>query len=301
MPLSGSQRKSARFNAVFRRSTRERGVSGLARSAARRIPPIVYFVLAALIIAVAGLAYAFLFSGQFTITDITIAGATAGVERDVRAYIHTALEERRFFVVQQNKTILFPADRLQEGLLDAFADIEAAAVTTELPHALIVDVRERTSEGIWCAYQNVPVGGVPSCFFYDHEGVVYEEAPNAARGFLITVVRDETVSSASRGDVVLDERTLSSVRELVAALDTFYERPRSITLKENGELRAGFSEGWEAYLSPSMSIAEQAEALGLVLEQDIGTRSGELEYVDVRLGNKVFYKFKQSESQELAQ
>lgn len=292
------KRKHARFNAVIRRS-RERGAGGLVRGVARRVPTTVYFVLGALAIALAGLAYAFVFSGQFTITSITITGTEGKLKQELRTYIDAALEEQRFFVVRQDKTILFPSDSLKYGLLETFVGIESAVVATELPHALIVEVQERSIEGIWCAYQNVSSGGVPACYFYDHEGVAYEEAPNAARGFLITVVHDETVAFASRGEIVLDNSILTYVRELVAALKKTYEKPLYVALKENGELRVGFLAGWEAYLVPSVSATEQAEALGLVLKEEIGQRSSELEYVDVRLGSKVFYKFKDTESQEI--
>jgi cell division septal protein FtsQ len=291
-----TKRRSARFNAVIRRSDPyRRGFVGRLAGLARRIPKVFYFVSTAFSIALVGLVYTFVFSNQFVIADITVSGTEGVLKDEVTRYIEESLAQWRFFIVQQNKTILFPDERLSAGLQAAFPDIGEVDVSVEAPHTLSVTIAERQSDGIWCAYERVTAGGVPACYFYDEQGVIYDEAPNAARGFLITVVRDERATAQSLGTRVLDAETLSYVGELTAALARAYVKPRYLVLAQNGEVRAGFGDTWEAYFARTVAATTQADALGLVLQEEVGSQSGELEYVDVRLGNKVFYKYRERE------
>jgi len=158
-----------------------------------------------------------------------------------------------------------------------------------VPSTLNIKVEERKQEGIWCVYGNSE--SIPECFFYDKEGVIYEEAPNSVRGSLIKNIRDGRVEEAQLGSAVVDALLLEYINNLIDALELAYEHPNYIFIKNDDEIRAGFLKGWEAYFSRSQDLIESVENLILILDKEIGTRASELLYIDLRLGNKAFYKY----------
>jgi hypothetical protein len=53
--------------------------------------------------------------------------------------------------------------------------------------------------------------------------------------------------------------------------------------------------GWKAYFSSDYPFDVQADKLSLILADKIGDRRSELDYVDLRYGERIFFKFKTSE------
>jgi cell division septal protein FtsQ len=58
-------------------------------------------------------------------------------------------------------------------------------------------------------------------------------------------------------------------------------------------------EGWKAYFNKNVEINKGIEMLQIVLEEKIGKEKiKNLDYIDLRIDNKVFYKFKDVQPQE---
>lgn len=299
------KRKSNKFNPVIQRQgPRRKKRAFFDVSLLRIFSPKIYFSLAVVILSLGSFGYYLLFSDYFKITNVYIHGANSEITRGVEIYFEDLSEKTRFFILSQNKTIFFPSKSFKSDILSAFPKIKDAHINLEIPNSLSIDLSERSISGIWCPV--TAVGGTPkqavaekigeehNCYFYDEDGVVYQEAPNSSAGTLITFIRDMRVYGAKAGDTVLSMDDLLFIERLTAALSLAYVRPAYISILGSQEIRVGFSSssgGWEAYFSREESIITQVENLVLVLEREIGQDYPYLLYVDLRLGNKVFYKF----------
>ena len=58
------------------------------------------------------------------------------------------------------------------------------------------------------------------------------------------------------------------------------------------DVRLELAEGWQIWVTATRPTSEWLPVLVTVLEKDVGPRRSELEYVDLRFGNKVFYKYR---------
>ncbi len=67
--------------------------------------------------------------------------------------------------------------------------------------------------------------------------------------------------------------------------------PLIIIKKEGGVLKidARTNEGWQAIFMPSQNFSQQLDNLKIVLREKLKNREN-LEYIDLRFGNRVFYK-----------
>ena len=154
------------------------------------------------------------------------------------------------------------------------------------------------------------------CFYYGHDGVIFQKAPQTSRGFLIHEVRDRRYKDASAtiaqssqtneqkqteqllentvvylGDQVLTKQDMEQIDLLYVALTMGVESPTYLTIVDEYEIRAGFPKGWEVYVSRQDPFVRQVENLAVVLEKHIKNNERFLEYIDVRYGNKIFYKY----------
>lgn len=264
----------------------------------RFFPLKIYFPFFVVLVSVSAFGYYFFFSQYFTITEVVISGASPEIKRGIEIYFDEVSQSKKFIFLAQNKTLFFPKSSFRADLLSALPRIEEADIVVEVPHTLSINVHERIIEGIWCASGNQGEEDVSSCYFYDAHGVIYESAPNVARGSLIIFIRDKRYGEVQLGDTVLSRDDLAFIEKLIAALSLAYTKPSYITMVSNEEIRTGFPEGWKAYFTRSESIVTQVENLVLVLEREIGDELPFLLYVDLRLVNKVFYKFLELEEEE---
>ena len=247
-----------------------------------------YIMLGIFLASAIGVGYFLFFTNHFLITDIKIGGVSESTQKEIIEYYNKVSQQRKFLILKQNKTVSFSAREFEKNILFELPKIKKIEIRIKMPHTLNMKVQERTQEGIWCAYAKAEA---PQCFFYDSSGVIYEEAPNSVRGSLIKIIRDSRVATASLGSAIMSLEILEYANDLIESLDTAYERPSYILIKNNDEISAGFSLGWEAQFSRSQDLMESVENLVLILNEEIGLRIGELLYVDLRLGNKAFYKW----------
>jgi hypothetical protein len=74
--------------------------------------------------------------------------------------------------------------------------------------------------------------------------------------------------------------------------DTF-ETPNLIS----NDIRVKTKEGWEIYFNEDISLDKEMEMLKAVLANEINSdQRSNLEYIDLRIDNKVFYKLQNSDS-----
>ena len=246
------------------------------------------FVIFGLVVVFFSLFSYIFFSEQFSITDVRVIGASSEARERVENFYALQSRSRYFLLFQKDKTILFPIDDFRSNLLNAVPEIKIAEVQTDMPHALIIRVEERTIEGVWCGERG-------ECYFFDETGVIYDEAPDSPRGALITLVRDRRGGDFKLGDTVLSAELLDYIDKLNKGLELSYKKPAYISVQDEDELRTGFASGagiWEAYFSRSNTVISQIESLNLVLDEEIGNDEPFLSYIDLRFGSKVFYKFR---------
>lgn len=245
----------------------------------------VAFALAALFITLLFILFS---SGQLRITTVQIEGASQAVQSQIQNFYDKTSQQKRFVFFKKDKAILFSAQDFTADLLSAVPQIRIAKVETHLPHTLSIDIEERVIEGIWCSMRS------KECYFFDKESVLYDKAPNAPRGALIRIVRDNREQNFQLGDTAFSADMMDFIEKLNKGLELAYQKPVYISIEDDDEVHAAFNNAsnvWEAYFSRSNSVISQIESLTLVLQEKIADKAPLLSYIDLRFGTKVFYKF----------
>jgi len=242
-----------------------------------------FFFLGLTLFVFGGIFYFIFISKNFEIKDIDITGADTISKEKILSEVDKIFEQKKFNFLSFQNYFLFPSKKLQASLQEQFPRIGNLEIKKINPDGLEITIEERKLIGVWC--------GQGGCYYFDKEGIIFEEAPRTT-GSLMLSIDDEREGVQNLGDVVLDNEQINffqNVRNIV--LSNFQFGTKKFIISQDGEFELMASENWRILLDKKESSEYQLSNLKYVLDEEIKTRRQELEYVDLRLGNRVYYKF----------
>lgn len=248
------------------------------------------------------------------LSEIAVSGLEAISEQSVRDAVARELAGSYAFVIPRGSFFLTRPRTLAAMLERAIPRIKTAAVVKEFPDTLRVSVLERSPWGIMCqeairsevggrrsetgtGSENPPLStlhSLPSvCVYIDETGFAFEPAPHSS-GSLVIKVRSDGPPPAVGAHAVepgLMERFrfLGGETERVAGTRVVEYRLLSGV---PSEIRTLTEEGFEVIFRRDDDFENVFRVLDRVLRHEIREKRPRLEYIDLRFGNKVFYKLR---------
>ena len=227
------------------------------------------------------IAWTFLFSPFFKITEIKLPENDIVTNND----IHKLIIDSAPLNLGENIFIL-SKNQIKSGLAAIFPTITDISIKKELFHGLIVNFEKRIQIGIWCNNAN--------CYYFDKEGIVFKEAPQT-EGALILKIEDFEKKGVSLGDQVLNYNQLKFIAEFnnkITENNQFKIIKFKITPSANFNLEAITDRGWSIYLDQNQDPVLEANNLFTILNEVIKNKASNLEYIDLRIPSRVFYKMR---------
>lgn len=210
---------------------------------------------------IGGTLYFLFFSGIFQIKKISITGADAVREENIKAFF------------TQKNIFLIDTQKIEKEILDNFPQIATAQIHRGFPDALSVAMAERLAVAVWCKEDK--------CFLMDNEAVIFTEASSTIDGLI----------KISGSKEMLDKEKISQILEIQEKLKENLQvtTTRAFIVSEE-RLNIKTSESWEIYFNLKGDLNWQLQELGLVLEKQITpAKRKNLEYIDLRF-SRVYYK-----------
>ena len=170
---------------------------------------------------------------------------------------------------------------------------------------LEIKIKERESVGVWCQIKMVPAfNGIENnttteiieteergqCFYLDKEGIIYKESP-AMDGSLILVINDLRKRNIGIGEQVISRELMDFILMAKEKLPEILNiRGLNFSIISIQDLRIMTSLGWRIYFNPQKPVDKQIEVLKRVLEEEIKEAREGLEYIDLRIENRAYFK-----------
>lgn len=244
----------------------------------------------AILLVLAGIAYIIRLP-LLQVHRITLIGVETLEEAALRERIAEGLAGSYAWILPRSSFFFVSPDAVASDLEKEFPRIEEARVEKGFPDVMSVAITERLFWGVFCSTEHSST--TPACAYLDPSGVAYERAPEP-EGKLIIVVRSDR-GDAALGTAVVDRALMGEMRTMVVELAARADILVSgfvVSSRVPGELRAIAAEGFTLIFARGGDIDASVGVLKRVLEKEVGDRRSRLEYVDLRLGNKVFYKLR---------
>lgn len=263
------------------------------RGLPRRFPWKRWLGALVIVVAVALGAWFLLFSSYLRVTDIEVTGNSRVQAWEVQDAVKGIMKERRWYLVPESNILILPEAELVARLTDQFV-FASVEVTRRPPHRLDIAVRERASTvtlkfpdgsravlGLDGAVLRLyrPDDPEPDPKFLEHEALCDQISRLTLKqqAFAATTVTNIIEASENFKTIITDGVEVKEIH-----LDAMNGRT----------LRLVTTEGWMIYVDARAPLPAQLQAAALVLKEKVGADRPKLDYIDVRFGEKIYFKLK---------
>jgi len=240
------------------------------------------------------------------IGSVEVSGVRTTATSSVEQLIKDHLAGSYLYLIPKNNIFLYPNEESVEALRAAYPQFKSVEIHAADFNTLAATIVERQPTALWCetvatttqvaVRAEAPVQG--QCYLMDEDGVVY--APAGASTTYAFVSYDGAVSSLGpRSGGARQYITPEQYRSLSALVGAISQSEpsdivRQVAVDSDGDALAYFSDGFLLLFNLSDETGDVYERFSLALKSDPFKDKplSSFEYLDLRFGDKLYYKSK---------
>lgn len=219
---------------------------------------------------------------RLTISELSVNGAETLATSTIAAEIDKGLEGNVWQLFSRRNIFIYPEHEIVANLMETFSEIKTVSISREslLAQAVTVTIEERSPFALWCN---------ETCFVVDSSGFIYAPAEETAG--LLTFEK-----GLAPGDPIGQTFLRGRLSSVVGILDLLKEAgyaPRGVKVENEHDYIVRIEDGPDLYMSFDTSADDIMRNVQTAFEaEELQEKIHALEYVDLRFGNRVYYKFR---------
>lgn len=228
------------------------------------------------------------------VKDVVIEGNEVTTDEELSALVRQNVSGSYLGLFPRSNILLYPRAAIERAIEAAEPRIASAAVALSSGNTIALTVKEREPSALWCegTYDTQEAIHDP-CYFIDGDGLIYGKAPVFTGDVYI---RYWGIHGGDPTGLQLLE--LAAYREMSYLLETlpkFSLEPTDVVFNDqNADVTVYLKGRARLLFTRKQSLGEVLENLDSVLSSEpLGGRDAlELDYIDLRFGNKIYYRLK---------
>ena len=286
-PLSFSPRKKQRDSLHARR---------------RRARLIAAAAAFALIFALAGAVSYVAHVPRLNVQSFVVDGVAHMVPETIETYAFDMIHDDAFHFFPPSNIFLYGPKRLEERIVEHFPRIKEAHVKKEslFSTTVHINVKEREPFAKWCRGGGIETAVSSStpreCYVLDDGGFIFARTDGAENSATSYVFSGGVASSTAGGSLVGQLFAPSRMDGILALLQLLQEsgfRPIGAEVENTQDFSIPLESSFSIKVPFDAHAEDLIKNLMLVLESErLKGRETDIEYIDLRFGNKVYFKFK---------
>ena len=236
--------------------------------------------------------YILLFSPYLDVDSVSIEGNQDISKREIADNVAKSIEGKYFSFFPKKNFFFVNKKDINTALKSNFDQLEVASIEKKFPGTISIQVTERRPELVWCS------GGV--CYFVGKDGLAYGGAAGAdeelrKKGFLMVI--DDSAVPVDLGKTKISPDYIG----LIEAADLMLRDGLKLDPAESfhtagiasGEISVKNREGWTVKLGSEFSVEDAKKVMQTLFEKELNEEVRKnLDYLDLRIKNKIYYKIK---------
>lgn len=231
--------------------------------------------------AIAGLAYLIWLSPVFQIKTIEINGLNKVKKESIDRIINDYRFSRKWFVLSRNNFWIFNSNNLKNAILEKYF-FDDLKISKKMLSKVNITLKEKESTVNWFSKGQ--------CFRLDSSGLAIEYCED---GGGLLKIRDMHNGELSIGQSAIRANELAGIIAFNEQLSRLINGKWTIAIYEKtaNSIVAKTMEGAAIYFNSALPAAEQIGRLSALMNQsDIKSNLSGIGYIDLRFGEKVYYK-----------
>lgn len=247
---------------------------------------------------------------KLNIDNIVISGNKVVETKMIEDIVREKISGYYFWVFPKTNFIIYPQREIKRELKNKFKRIEEVFVNNRNIKTLEINVSERTALYTYCgATVDLENNSNQKCYFMDQDGYIFDEAPYFSGGVYLKfygTVANIDLPTGQAGNPSGSYFFQSNFNKLISLKETIQKieiKPVAFYIQDDGDIKIFLSSlsasqmGPEIIFKTDSDFEQVAGNLQTVLtteplQTDFKNKYSSLLYIDLRFGNKVYYKFR---------
>lgn len=222
------------------------------------------------------------------ITNIEVDGTEMVDPQEIKAKVEESITGNLLFFLPRNSILLVSPENLSSLLRKEFARIGSATIKKQYPDKLKISVSERVLWGIICSQNQEG-----NCMYIDTTGFGMESAPQSSGTLILKIKTDQGL--LPENTQVLDPALVEQMKYIAENTQKIIASPVvefALSTQTPDEFKVRVAEGFSLLFAREGGLENSFSVLKKVLESEVKDKRPRLDYIDLRFGNKVFFKFR---------
>ena len=230
---------------------------------------------------------------RIQIKNVEISGEQMISKEDLSTFINNTIQGSYLWVVPKTNYLLYNPKKTERDVLNQFPTIKSVSITRSDFQKLSVVVEERKPQSLWC--EENETSDPQDCYFVDDTGFIFSKSPYFS-GNVYFVYRGLLDRNEPIGAHVLPQKDFQDFESFLNLVKKLKLNVVSANIEESKDFDIVLSSGTKILFNSQISYDDIYSNLSSVLKSDQFASStiDSLDYVDLRFGNKVFLKSKNS-------
>ncbi len=255
------------------------------------------FILA-VILFMGGVIYIFVCSTFVEVNKLDVQGANRVDEDEISDIINDVVSGNFIACSKKNNYFFINKEGIREQILQD-KRIKDVVVQKEFPNTIHTNITEYGTVAVWC------LGGIQGNCFVLEDGIAVS-AVNLSDDVVVQnkhfVIVDEVREEINIEDRIIASELLNKIEklgeELIYVLNIVIEQPYIIESQGSHEIRFVTDEGWHIVVDLKQGVDEILDIAKLFNKKvELPSHRSDLEYIDMRFPEKIFYKMKEGVEQ----
>lgn len=261
--------------------------------AARRRQARIIIGVLVLIISIAAIFLLSWFLNQpfIVINNLSVSGNSMVAADDILKTAKNILADSYFGLFTKSNIFIYPEKNIRQTLTAVFPAIKNVRGNLKNWQTLQLSVEERAPFALWCQSADSA-----NCFYLDDNGLIFAGAPIFSDNIFFKFLGGEiNASSSPLGKNFLPSGEFRRLNFFLDSLAPLGLTPATFEV-DTVQAQIYLKSGGRLIIAASADLSLILENLETILRSDnlkkALARGGIIDYIDLRYGNKVFYKFK---------
>lgn len=235
---------------------------------------------------------------RLRIDSISVSGQQVVKAEEVKQIALDTLKGNYLWMFAKENTLIYPENAITNNLFAAYPRIKDIVIERDGLNALVIGIEEYEPHALWCG--NVFNGTrdpTEQCYFTDTEGYIFALAPDFSGSayFKYYGILSEDLNPIRQ--TLFDGFERTRLEDFLRLLETVGFDPHILSWTQDGDYITYLKQGGEIRFAKKDNFKHVFENLQSLIDvdpfkSDYKENADRLEYVDLRFGNKVLYRFR---------